>query len=64
MIGGGHVMSGTTTKAVETWNLSEVLAVLCQVAQDAGETAGARRSAEDSRIPGGLPAQHDEERRR
>lgn len=57
-------MSGTTTKAVETWNLSEVLAVLCQVAQDAGETAGARRSAEDSRIPGGLPAQHDEERRR
>lgn len=30
-------MSKTTVMAVETWELTEMLAALCQIAQDAGD---------------------------
>lgn len=51
-------MAKTTGKAVDTWDLNEILAVLCQVAR---ETAGAERApdsqAEDNqRIAWGSPA--------
>jgi len=49
-------MSRTTAKTVETLDFGEVLAVLCQVAQDAGEANGAPPAAEHDRAAGGLPA--------
>jgi len=46
-----------TEKAVATWNLSKMLAVLCQVAQEACEAEGApEESKEEMRIALKLPA--------
>lgn len=56
-------MFRTTAKTVETLDFSEVLAVLCQVAQDAGEANGAPPAAEHDRAAGGLPAVGERESR-
>ena len=50
-------------RTVETWDLGELLAVLRQIAQDAGDTAGAARAADGGRSADGVPA-HDEGERR
>lgn len=56
-------MSRTTAKAVETWDLGEVLAMLCQVAQDASDAESAPQPVENNRIAGGLPAADEAESR-
>lgn len=55
-------MSRTTAKA-ETWDLGEVLAVLCQVAQDAGDAESAPQAVENNRIAARLPATDEAESR-
>jgi len=49
-------MPKTTANAVQTWNLGELLAVLCQVAQDAGEPEPGTQGAEAHRIAHEPPA--------
>lgn len=44
-------MSKTTVNAVDTWDLSEFLAMLCQVARDAGADGSAPRTVTDERVP-------------
>lgn len=56
-------MSRTTGKAVETWDLGEVLAVLCQVAQDAGDAESTRQAVETNRVAGRLPSTDEAESR-
>lgn len=56
------MMSRTTEKA-EAWDLGEVLAVLCQVAQDARGAESAPQAAEDDRIAGRLPGTDEKESR-
>lgn len=48
-------MAKTTVKAVETWDLSEMLAVLCQVAQDAVDAESAPEADQKLRIAFDLP---------
>ena len=49
-------MAKPTEKAVETWDLGKVLAVLCQVAQDTGAAASVPKVAQELRIAPELPA--------
>ena len=49
-------MAKPTEKAVETWDLGKMLAVLCQVAQDAGAAASVPEVAQELRIAPQLPA--------
>ena len=49
-------MAKTTVKAVETWDLSEMLAVLCQVAQDAGAMQSVPEVVQELRVVPDLPA--------
>ena len=49
-------MAKTTVKAVETWDLSEMLAVLCQVAQDAGDMQSVPEVVQELRVVPDLPA--------
>jgi hypothetical protein len=56
-------MTNTTPKTVESWGLSELLAVLCQVAQDAGKAERASKMVEGLRIACDLPATDDGGRR-
>ncbi len=56
-------MAKTTVKAVETWDLSEMLAVLCQVAQDAGDAESVPEVSQKLRIAPDLPATDQQESR-
>lgn len=56
-------MARTTGKAVEAWDLSEVLAALCQVAQDAGDAESVPELGQKLRIAPDLPATDQEESR-
>jgi hypothetical protein len=49
-------MAKPTEKAVETWDLSKMLAVLCQVAQEACDAEGVPEADQKPRIAPGLPA--------
>lgn len=49
-------MAWTTVKAVETWDLSEMLAALCQVAQDAGDAENVPEVSQKLRFAPELPA--------
>jgi hypothetical protein len=49
-------MAKPTEKAVETWDLSKVLAVLCQVAQEACEAEGVPEADPKLRFAPELPA--------
>ena len=49
-------MGKTTLKAVETWDLSEMLAALCQLAQDAGDAESAPEVDQKLSIAFDLPA--------
>ncbi|HEX9685368.1 MAG TPA: hypothetical protein VGA25_05895 [Burkholderiales bacterium] len=54
-------MSRSTAKAVATWDLGGMLAVLCQVAQDAGDAESAPQAVETLRVAGSPPATDGEE---
>jgi hypothetical protein len=56
-------MARTTVKAVETWDLSAILAVLCQVAQDAGDAESVPKVGQKLRIAPDLPATDQQESR-
>lgn len=56
-------MARTTVKAVETWDLSEILTALCQVAQDAGDAESVPELGQKLRIAPDLPATDQEENR-
>ena len=49
-------MAKTTVNAVETWELTEMLAALCQVAQDAGDADRVPEVDQKLRIAPDLPA--------
>jgi hypothetical protein len=49
-------MANPAEEAVETWDLSAMLAVLCQVAQGAHDAAGAPEANREPRIVPELPA--------
>ena len=49
-------MDKTTVKAVETWDLSEMLAALCQLAQNAGDAESVPEVDQKLRIAFDLPA--------
>jgi hypothetical protein len=48
-------MAKTTVKAVEIWDLTEMLAALCQVAQDAGDAESVPEADQKLRIAFDLP---------
>ncbi len=48
-------MAKPTDKAVETWDLSKMLAVLCQVAQEARDTDGMPEADQKLRFASELP---------
>ena len=54
-------MSRSTAKAVATWDLGGMLAVLCQVAQDAGDAESAPQAVETLRVAGSPSATDGEE---
>jgi hypothetical protein len=56
-------MARTTVKAVETWDLSAMLAVLCQVAQDAADAESVPKVGQNLRIAPDLPATDQQESR-
>ena len=56
-------MAKPTEKAVETWDLGKMLAVLCQVAQDTGAAESVLEVAQELRIAPELPAADREGRR-
>ena len=49
-------MTKTTVKAVETWDLTEMLAALCRIAQDAGDAESVQEVDQKLRIAPELPA--------
>ena len=49
-------MANTTVKAVETWDLAEMLAALCWIAQDAGDAESVPEVDQKLRIAPELPA--------
>ena len=49
-------MAKTTVKAVETWDLTEMLAALCRIAQDAGDAENVPAVDQKPRIAPGPPA--------
>lgn len=49
-------MAKTTVNAVETWDLTQMLAALCQVAQDAGDADSVPEAGQKLRIAPDLPA--------
>ena len=49
-------MAKPTEKAVETWDLSKMLAVLCQVAQEACDAESVPETNQEMRIAPQLPA--------
>jgi hypothetical protein len=53
-------MAKTTVSAVETWELTEMLAALCQVAQDAGGADSVPEVDQKPRIALDLPATNQE----
>ena len=53
-------MAKLTEKAVETWDLSKMLAVLRQVAQDACDAESAREADQKLRFAAELPATDQE----
>ena len=53
-------MDKTTVKAVETWDLSEMLAALCQLAQNAGDAESVPEADRKLRIAFDLPAADQE----
>ena len=53
-------MDKTTVKAVETWDLSEMLAALCQLAQNAGDAASVPEVDQKLRIAFDLPTADQE----
>lgn len=56
-------MSRTTAMASETWDLGEMLAALCEVTQDAGDTESSPQAVKNNRIAAKLPATDEEESR-
>jgi hypothetical protein len=53
-------MAKTTVNAVETWELTEMLSALCQVAQDAGDADSVPEVDQKLRIALDLPATDQE----
>jgi len=53
-------MAKPTEKAVETWDLSKMLAVLCQVAQEACTVEGVPEADQKLRFAPELPATDQE----
>jgi hypothetical protein len=53
-------MAKPTEKAVETWDLSKMLAVLCQVAQEACDAEGVPEADQNLRFAPELPATNRE----
>ena len=49
-------MAKATVKAVETWDFSEMLAALCQLAQNAGDAESVPEVDQKLRIAFDLPA--------
>ena len=49
-------MAKTTAKAVETWDLTEMLAALCRIAQDAGDAESVPEVDQKLRVAPELPA--------
>ena len=49
-------MANTTVRAVETWDLAEMLAALCWIAQDAGDAESVPAVDQKLRIAPELPA--------
>ena len=49
-------MAKPTKKVVETWDLSKMLAVLCQVAQEACDAESVPETNQEMRIAPQLPA--------
>ena len=49
-------MTKTTVKAVETWDLTEMLAALCRIAQDAGDAERVPEVDQKLRVAPNLPA--------
>ena len=49
-------MTKPTEKAVEAWDLGKMLAVLCQIAQDAGAVSSVPEVAQELRNAPELPA--------
>ena len=49
-------MAKTTAKAVETWDLTEMLAALCRIAQDAGDAESVPEVDQKLRVAPKLPA--------
>jgi len=56
-------MAKTNVDAIDTWRLDEMLAVLCQVAQDASDAEGAPEASGNPRNACKIPAADPERNR-